>query len=131
MEKGAPRVRSTEYGVRSVPSSNDPSLRTPYSVLRTLFRPLSPLDFFCLLNALALLAAAIRSAPRPGNVPGVNGDEAWYGVRAWWLLHGGAYGAPHGHRQSAEPAFRRPLALLHLWLPPSIALLRSVRWPAD
>ncbi len=135
MEKGAPRVRGTEYGVRSVSSSNDPSLRTPYSVLRTLFRPLSPLPsplfplhFFLLLNTLGLLAVATwLRCHALGNVPGVNGDEAWYGVRAWWLLHGGPYGGWHTPTGNPlNPLFVGPLALLHLWLPPSIALLRSV-----
>ena len=135
MEKGAPRVRSTEYGVRSVSSSNDPSLRTPYSVLRTLFRPLSPLpspsslstSSCCSTRWGCLSVATWLRCHALGNVPGVNGDEAWYGVRAWWLLHGGAYGGWHTPTGNPlNPLFVGPLALLHLWLPPSIALLRSV-----
>jgi len=61
------------------------------------------------------------------NIPGLNGDEAWYGVQAWWMLHGGAAGGwqtPTGN--PINPLFLGPLALLHLWFSPSICLLRSV-----
>ena len=93
--------------------------------------PLSPpstLHFFLLLNTLGLLSVATwLRCHALGNVPGVNGDEAWYGVRAWWLLHGGPYGGWHTPTGNPlNPLFVGPLALLHLWLPPSIALLRSV-----
>ena len=81
----------------------------PIATSATPHSPLSPLRCFLLLNALALLLAAIWLRGHSlGNIPGVNGDEAWYGVQAWRMLHGGRRRLAHAHRQSAEPAVDRP-----------------------
>lgn len=91
-------------------------------------RPPSLLCVMLFLNALALAVGAVWFRGRSlGNIPGLNGDEAWYGLRAWQLLHAGTQGGwqtPTGN--PINPLFVGPLALLHLWLPPSIGLLRSV-----
>jgi hypothetical protein len=88
---------------------------------------ISPFARFLSFNALALVLAAVWLRGHSlGNIPGVNGDEAWYGVQAWRMLHGGPmdWNTPTGNPLS--PFFVGPLALLHLWLPPSILLLRCV-----
>lgn len=95
--------------------------------LSTTHSPLSPAHWFLLLNALALVLTAVWLRGHSlGNIPGLNGDEAWYGVEAWRMLHGGAadWHTPTGN--PLNPLFIGPLALVHLWLPPSIVLLRSV-----
>lgn len=61
------------------------------------------------------------------NIPGLNGDEAWYGVQAWSLAQGqGALGWRTPTGNPINPLFFGPLTLLHGWLLPSITLLRSV-----
>ena len=89
--------------------------------------PLSPLSPFLTLNALALVIAAVfLRCHALGTIPGFNGDEAWYGIRAWQILHGGGqdWNTPTGN--PLNPLFVGPLALLHLCMPPSILLLRVV-----
>lgn len=88
---------------------------------------LSPSAWLLVLNALALLVAAVwLRGHLLNNIPGVNGDEAWHGVEAWRIAHDTSanWHTPTGN--PVNPLFVGPLALLHLWLPPSIALLRSV-----
>ena len=83
--------------------------------------------WFLLLNAAALVLVALWFRVRSlGNIPGVNGDEAWYGVVAWQMTHGGPvnWHTPTGN--PLNPLFVGPLALLHIWLPPSIVLLRCM-----
>jgi hypothetical protein len=95
---------------------------SPFSHQRT-----SRLRLLLLFNALALLAAGVWLRCHDLNsIPGVNGDEAWYGVKAWAIAHGscGAWHTPTGN--PLNPLLVGPLALLHLGLPPSIGLLRSV-----
>ncbi len=78
------------------------------------------------INALALLTAAVfLRFYALGTIPGFNGDEGWYGVRAWEMFRGGAgdWNTPTGN--PLNPLFVGPLALLHLWLPPSLWLLRA------
>jgi hypothetical protein len=60
------------------------------------------------------------------NIPGVNGDEAWYGVQAVEILNGtsATWRTPTGN--PLNPLFIGPLILLHLCFEPSIALLRCV-----
>ncbi len=89
--------------------------------------PLSPLSSFLALNALALLVAAVfLRCHALCTIPGLNGDEAWYGIRAWQILHGGGQGWNTPTGNPLNPLFVGPLALLHLWMPPSILLLRVV-----
>ena len=90
--------------------------------------PVAPRSSLLLLNALALLLVAVWfRCWSLGNIPGVNGDEAWYGVQAWLALHGGAEGGWHTPTGNPlNPLFFGPLAILHLWFPPSFGLLRAV-----
>ncbi|MFN2432108.1 MAG: hypothetical protein ABR599_04700 [Gemmatimonadota bacterium] len=62
-----------------------------------------------------------------GHLPGVNGDEAWYGVQMQRLAAGEPvdWRTPTGNLMG--PLQAGPLLLLQLAFPPSIALLR---WPA-
>jgi hypothetical protein len=87
----------------------------------------SPFRLFLLTNTLALLFVSIWLRVHAlDNIPGINGDEAWYGVEAWRVVHGEAasWHTPTGN--PLNPFWLGPLTLLHLWLPPSIVLLRSV-----
>ncbi len=86
------------------------------------------LSFLLLLNALALVLVAVWFRGESlENIPGINGDEAWYGVQAWQMLHGGADGGWHTPTGNPiNPLFLGPVALLLCWLPPSITVLRSV-----
>ncbi len=96
------------------------SSNTANSPLSSLLSPLS-------LNALALVLVAVWLRGHAlGNVPGVNGDEAWYGVVAWRMLHSATvdWHTPTGN--PLNPLLIGPLAMLHVGLPPSIVLLRSV-----
>lgn len=61
-----------------------------------------------------------------GNVPGVNGDEAWYGVQAVAMLRDGSFWVRTPTGNPPNPFFLGPLVLLHAWFPPSVGLLRSV-----
>jgi len=61
-----------------------------------------------------------------GNVPGVNGDEAWYGVQAVEALRDGSFWVRTPTGNPSNPFFLGPLVLLHAWFPPSVVLLRSV-----
>ena len=60
-----------------------------------------------------------------GNLPGVNGDEAWYGVQAELVLHGEpiAWRTPTGNL--LNPMFIGPQLLVHSICEPSIAVLRT------
>ena len=60
------------------------------------------------------------------NVPGVNGDEAWYGVLARRIAQGNAttWWTPTGN--PLNPIYVGPLILLHLAAEPSVVLLRCV-----
>lgn len=74
---------------------------------------------------LALLAAATALRVIDlGHVPGLNGDEAWYGAMALRWLRGQPmdWRTPTGNL--LNPFFFLPLSALHAWFAPSIALLR-------
>ena len=60
-----------------------------------------------------------------GNLPGVNGDEAWYGVQAELVLHGQpiTWHTPTGNL--LNPLFFGPQLLLHALFEPSFGLLRA------
>ena len=103
---------------KATPAASFPST-THYSLPTT--------HYFLILNALALLAVAVWfRCYALSHIPGINGDEAWYGVQAWRLIHG----IPHDwHTPTGNPLnpmLLGPLALLHGWLPPSFGLLRAV-----
>jgi hypothetical protein len=78
------------------------------------------------INSLGLVVTAIWFRCRLlGNIPGINGDEAWYGVRALELWEGhlpGPLQTPTGNL--LNPFFLGPLMLLHLCFDPAVAVLR-------
>src|SRR5262245_15822781 len=76
------------------------------------------------LNIVALLAVAVWFRCRDlGNLPGVNGDEAWYGVQAELWLRGEpvAWRTPTGNL--LNPLFFWPQVALHAIFEPSFGLL--------
>jgi hypothetical protein len=60
------------------------------------------------------------------SVPGISGDEGWWGVQAlaWWA--GRPYEAYTTSGNPTDEFFRAPLAVLHGILPPSFGLLRAL-----
>jgi hypothetical protein len=81
--------------------------------------------WFVLLNLVGLVVVAIWFRCHAlGNLPGINGDEAWYGVQAELVLHGQpiAWRTPTGNL--LNPLFFGPQLLLHAMFEPSFALLR-------
>jgi uncharacterized membrane protein len=80
-----------------------------------------------IVNLAALGALALWFRCRAlGNIPGVNGDEAWYGVTAWEILHQGKWLVQTPTGNALNPFFFGPLLLLQACCKPSIALLRIV-----
>ena len=78
-----------------------------------------------LANLILLFAAAtLCRALLLDHVPGLNGDEAWQGVQVQRALRGESvsWRTPTGN--PINPLSFLPMAALHLWLPPSIVLLR-------
>ena len=61
-----------------------------------------------------------------GNIPGINGDEAWYGVQALRALNGQAISWTTPTGNPINPFFFVPLVALHTFLPPSVLTLRLV-----
>ncbi len=61
-----------------------------------------------------------------GNIPGINGDEAWYGVQALRVAGGQpiSWLTPSGN--PINLFYFLPLVALHYLLPPSVVLLRVV-----
>jgi len=79
------------------------------------------------LNVAGLLAVAGWFRLRMlGNLPGLNGDEAWYGVQAVRLLGGEPieWTTPTGN--PLNPLFFGPLVAFHWLFGGSIAVLRAV-----
>lgn len=60
------------------------------------------------------------------NLPGLNGDEAWYGVQAGQLVRGEKYLLRTPSALPVNPLFFGPVVLVHCVWAPSILLLRSV-----
>ncbi len=77
------------------------------------------------LAALGLLALWFRFRSL-GNIPGLNGDEAWYGVTAWGIVHHGQVTIRTPTGNTLNPLLFGPLLLLHACFKPSIVLLRGV-----
>ena len=76
-------------------------------------------------NLAAIAAAAIVFRCRSlSNIPGLNGDEAWYGVRAWEMLHGGDFSLRTPTGNLLNPLMFIPAVLLHACFRPSVLLLR-------
>ncbi len=83
--------------------------------------------FWLAINVAALAGVALFLRTwHLGNIPGINGDEAWSGVQAVRLVHGEAiaWRTPTGN--PVNVFFLLPLAALHAVFPPSFVLLRSV-----
>jgi 4-amino-4-deoxy-L-arabinose transferase-like glycosyltransferase len=81
---------------------------------------------FVQINAVGLIAVAVWFRCWDlGHVPGVNGDEAWYGVQAELVLQGQPidWRTPTGNL--LNPLFFGPQLLLHAIFQPSFALLRA------
>ena len=62
---------------------------------------------------------------RSGRIPGVNGDEAWYGVQAERIIDRGCVAARTPTGNPLNPFMIVPQVLLHEFSPPSFALLRT------
>ncbi len=83
--------------------------------------------WWLIVSVAAILTASIAlRCYRLGNIPGVNGDEAWSGAQAVRLLHGQPveWRTPNGN--PINPFFFLPTLALHVLWPPSIVLLRVV-----
>ncbi|MDZ4817595.1 MAG: glycosyltransferase family 39 protein, partial [Planctomycetota bacterium] len=79
------------------------------------------------INCLALLLAAIvLRCWELGTIPGINGDEAWYGVQVMQILHGEAFSFTTPTGNLANPFYFLPLLALHSVFEPSFTLLRVV-----
>jgi len=90
-------------------------------------RRISPLELLLTVNAVGLvLVAAWLRCRSLGNIPAVNGDEAWYGVAAMELLQQGRFRLQTPTGNPVNSFFFGPVVLLHLLLRPSIILLRAV-----
>ena len=78
-------------------------------------------------NIAALVAVAIVFRCRfLSNIPGLNGDEAWYGVAAWEMLHGENFSPRTPTGNLLNPLMFIPAVLLHACFRPSVLLLRIV-----
>lgn len=78
------------------------------------------------LNVAALIAFGVMLRCRDlGNIPGINGDEAWYGVQAELLLHGEspAWRTPSGNL--LNPLFFIPQVALNAIFGPAFVVLRA------
>ena len=99
----------------SCPSLTETAVRRRFDWLRLLL----------VVNVLAILAVAIALRGwRLGNIPGLNGDEAWSGVQAMRLIGGQSISLRTPTGNPVNPFYLGPLALLHLFLTPSITVLR-------
>jgi hypothetical protein len=80
------------------------------------------------LNVAGLFVVAIwLRMTELDHLPGINGDEAWYGIQAVRLLEGEPLSWRTPTNNLLNPFFFLPLVLVHLWQEPSAAALR---WPA-
>jgi hypothetical protein len=78
------------------------------------------------VNLIGLVVVGIWFRCRDlGNIPGINGDEAWYGVQAELVLRGQPieWRTPTGNL--LNPLFFGPQLLLHAMFEPSFTLLRA------
>jgi hypothetical protein len=85
----------------------------------------APLELLLTINAGAMVLVALWFRCRwLGNLPGVNADETWYGVKALQLLRGQEVCLLTPTGNPLNPFFFGPLVLLHACFDPSIVLLR-------
>jgi 4-amino-4-deoxy-L-arabinose transferase-like glycosyltransferase len=79
------------------------------------------------VNAVALLAVSFwLRGHELASLPGINGDEAWYGIQAGQMLRGEKYLLRTPSALPVNPLFFGPVVLVHCFGAPSILLLRSV-----
>ncbi len=72
---------------------------------------------------MALVAIAVRIVALD-RLPGINGDEAWYGVNVNVLLEGGTPFLQTPSGNFLNPVHSLPLLLLSLFTEPSFLVLR-------
>ncbi|MGK0296751.1 MAG: hypothetical protein ACI9XC_000344 [Gammaproteobacteria bacterium] len=77
-----------------------------------------------ILIILTLLLAVLLRVFELGNIPGVNGDEAWYGLIALKILSGEMVGFATPSGLLINPIYLLPVTALHLIFEPSFFLLR-------
>jgi hypothetical protein len=95
------------------------------SVLSAGYRlPLWRLAVLTNVVGIVVLATVLRCRDL-ANVPGINGDEAWYGVQAEFLLRGQPipWRTPSGNL--LNPLFFGPQLAIHAIFEPSFVLLRA------
>jgi hypothetical protein len=98
------------------------TLDVPTTALRTAD---SKRSIWLVVNAAALMIVAVALRVwKLGNIPGINGDEAWAGVQALRWLGGEVvdWRTPNGN--PINLFFFLPTAALHAIAPPSFVLLR-------
>jgi hypothetical protein len=79
------------------------------------------------LVVIALVAFSISMRVwQLGNIPGINGDEAWSGVQAMRLVRGEAFAWRTPTGNPVNVFFMAPLVAVHSLFAPSFALLRSI-----
>ncbi|HYW77933.1 MAG TPA: glycosyltransferase family 39 protein [Thermoguttaceae bacterium] len=94
---------------------------------KTADRRITPAQVLLAVNVAGLCLVALWFRCRSlENIPGTNGDEAWYGVKALRLLWGEEFCLRTPTRNALNPFFYGPIVLLNTVFPPSIRLLRSV-----
>jgi 4-amino-4-deoxy-L-arabinose transferase-like glycosyltransferase len=77
-------------------------------------------------NCIAILCCAVWFRGwELGRIPGVNGDEAWYGVAAERILDRGCVSARTPTGNVLNPFFMAPQVALHSFLDPSFTVLRT------
>jgi hypothetical protein len=79
----------------------------------------------CITATIAVLAVAMWFRGWDlGRVPGINGDEAWYGVQAERIADGRCFSWRTPTGNAINPFFMAPQVVLHVFVAPSFALLR-------
>ncbi len=77
------------------------------------------------INLMGLIVVALwLRCYQLENIPGINGDEAWYGVKAQQLLAGQDVDLRTPTGNPPNPLFLGPVLLLHACFPASFTLLR-------
>lgn len=82
---------------------------------------------FLLISIATLISVSIFFRVwQLGNIPGMNGDEAWLGIKAMNIAHGKAVNWKTNTGNFSNPFYLIPLAGFHAVFPPSYALIRVV-----
>jgi len=84
------------------------------------------ISFWKIIALLFLSAGVVCRLVALGNIPGVNGDEAWLGWKAFEVAHGGGLDWRTNSGNITDPFYLLPLIALHHVFTPSVILLRSV-----